>query len=547
MNFKRFTALLLAVILIVCALPAFAGDVLYKEGDRGEEVMKIKDRMLELGYYTAAASHNQFNSTMTERVKQLQKVNGLPQTGTIDQELYDLIMSDNVLGKNGRMLNTYAQGDKGPAVKEIKERMAELLYYKSKKGMNNVFDETMTERVKLLQSLNGMEQTGVITNSLYKYIMSDACVKCGDHVNKTWTSSYRFNYALSGEKLYNVSESGNVIIFILDYFANSYLPGALREFPKMLDPFNDFTYYSNCDPRYIGTHPSITHMLTGYPYDPNQMIGEWFQNAWQSETANYIFDAIHEQGYEFRYYYYTFISNGMMADAVGKVDNLIDYSNFKGGEIPEIQSGPDFYEKLQSQGLTADKTDKKYIQMIHLKGAHAPYTVNQYGKDASSATRAQTIAGYMRMVAEYISQLKELGLYDDATIIITADHGEKTANMQVAYWIKQAGETHDKVQENKAPISHLDFPGTLLHIIGADYSAYGKTIFDWNEGDKRERQCGMLGGDFTIYPYVSCYSDPGLGSANYWKTYTYTGDAKELKKQYERGKYTHVFMVQSFN
>ena len=65
-----------------------------------------------------------------------------------------------------------------------------------------------------------------------------------------------------------------VIIFIIDYFANNYLNGVLRSYPHMLDDFKDFTYYSNCDPRYIGTYPSVTHMLTGNAFDPSLLVGE---------------------------------------------------------------------------------------------------------------------------------------------------------------------------------------------------------------------------------------------------------------------------------
>ena len=84
-------------------------------------------------------------------------------------------------------------------------------------------------------------------------------------------------------------------------------------------------------------------------------------------------------------------------------------------------------------------------------------------------------------------------------------------------------------------------------MIGADYSQYGTSIFDWNPGDRRERQCSMVGSDFNTYPRVSCYSDPGLGSHNFWRTYTYTGDGQELMKVYKRGKYTHEPLAQSFN
>lgn len=623
---KRIVSMLLVFCLMLSLMPFALAETLYKEGDSNDEIKKIKDRMFELGYYNTKSSHNQFNatmtervkqlqkmndleqtgvidealytllfsdnvrdkngriqdelrqgdnndrvltlkkrmqellyfnsgvtmssnynSTMTERVKQLQKVNGLEETGVVTKELYDFIMSDKCLNKNGKLSGMMAEGDSSAKVRELKERMQDLLYFDAGASMSNTFNETMTERVKLLQETNGFEPTGVVSKELYDFIMSDNCLKCGDWHDPYYQVEARANYALDGEKLFSLSQSGNVVVFVIDYFANNYMKSLLRTYPNVMDEFKDFTFYTNCDPRYIGTYPSITHMLTGAEFDPSLMVAEWFQQAWSSEKADYLYDTIHSLGYEFRYYYYSAISNGMKAEAIGKVDNLIDLTQ-EGAKAPEsIYSYGNFMTQLRARGLTADQTDKKYIQMIHLRGAHAPYTVDANGNEKEGASREENIAGYLNMVKVYMDEMKRLGLYDDATIIVTADHGDKDANMQVVYFIKEAGETHDKIDENAAPISHDDFPGTLLSIIGGDFSAYGTSIYDWNESDKRERTCSVVGRDSNLYPLGSSYSDKGLGSHNYWKTYTYTGNGDDLAKVQKRGKYSHVHLKQSFN
>lgn len=529
------------------AAPQSSDKVLYKEGDKGKEVMKIKERMVELGYYTTKPAHNQFNETMTERIKELQKINGLEETGVVTESLYALIFSDEVLNKKGKPLGALAKGDSGKRVQELKERMRELLYFDPDGGVNSLFNDVMEERVMLLQETNGFEPTGYVTTSLYDFIMSDACLKCGDWYDPYYQVEARHNYALSGEKLYSLSESGNVVVFIIDYFANNYMDSLLRSYPKALSGLEDFTYYSNCDPRYIGTYPSITHMLTGAEFEPGLMVAQWFQKAWSSDSAKYLYNSIHELGYEFRYYYYSAISNGMKDEALGMVDNLIDLRTYTGEPIPGIQSYGDFNEQLLSRGLTVDQTDSKYIQMIHLRGAHSPYTVDANGFTKENASREENIAGYLQMIKNYIAEMKRLGLYDDATIIITADHGDKSKNMQVVYFIKEAGETHEKMDENTAPISHDDFPGTLLAVIGGDYSQYGTSIFDWNEGDTRERSCGVVSRDINMYPLGSSYSDKGLAAHNVWRTYTYTGDGDDLMKVYSRNKYKYEHLKQAFN
>ncbi|MBQ9299046.1 MAG: peptidoglycan-binding protein, partial [Clostridia bacterium] len=103
-HIRRLAALLLALCVALSCVAALA-ETVYKEGAAGSEIMAIKERMKELGYYTGDISHNRFNDIMTERVKQLQKMNGLAETGVVDEALYRLIFSDDVIKKDGMPVN----------------------------------------------------------------------------------------------------------------------------------------------------------------------------------------------------------------------------------------------------------------------------------------------------------------------------------------------------------------------------------------------------------------------------------------------------------
>lgn len=70
-------------------------EMLLKEGSVGTDVLAMKKRMQELGYFTSGASLSEnYNATTTERVKLFQKVNGLRQTGIADTEMLLLLFSD---------------------------------------------------------------------------------------------------------------------------------------------------------------------------------------------------------------------------------------------------------------------------------------------------------------------------------------------------------------------------------------------------------------------------------------------------------------------
>ncbi|MBR4290858.1 MAG: peptidoglycan-binding protein [Oscillospiraceae bacterium] len=66
-----------------------------KQGDKGERVISMKERLQELGYFSAGATiSDRYNATTTERVKLFQKANGLKQTGTADVDTLTLLFSD---------------------------------------------------------------------------------------------------------------------------------------------------------------------------------------------------------------------------------------------------------------------------------------------------------------------------------------------------------------------------------------------------------------------------------------------------------------------
>ena len=71
-----------------------------KRGSKGDDVLAMKVRLQELGYFKQGAELSEsYNDTCAERVKQFQKVNGLPQTGTADHETLTLLYSEEALPK----------------------------------------------------------------------------------------------------------------------------------------------------------------------------------------------------------------------------------------------------------------------------------------------------------------------------------------------------------------------------------------------------------------------------------------------------------------
>ena len=311
-------------------------------------------------------------------------------------------------------------------------------------------------------------------------------------------------------------------------------------------------------------------MLTGYDFDTTVTIDQWFSNAWNSDSANAFYSALSDLGYSMRLYTVAPKNLGLEY-ASGKISNVVDkeangavldvhydemVSNcvrlacfryvphqFKryftvssadfSGVVTSRAIGSEvvhdrhwYLENLRASGLSADDSCGKLLTVQHLRGTHAPYLVSENGTYQEDATMVETARGNFLMIKEYMDQLKALGLYDDATIIVTSDHGDKENNMQVVYLIKQPGESHKSTVTNAAPISHIDMIGTLLQAAGGNAASLGlTTIYDWSEDEERVRTV-MHNAMDNNYPKVHKYGSTSTGTHTVMYLYTYEGDLK---------------------
>lgn len=381
-------------------------------------------------------------------------------------------------------------------------------------------------------------------------------------------------YHLSGENQYTVSADKNVIVLILDYFSNQYLEPLENAYPGATDFLHDFTYYSNADCTYFGTFPSLPHMLTGNEVDMSCSINEWCEQIWNSEKTESFYGMLQDNHYVANIYTPDTnilcglndveLLNGKLSNVVNEsqeIDifykllfktmakmsayrmfpdilkpsfyaNIDEYSDIVSVKENKIQhNNYDFYQGLQEKGLTLDQESNYYI-VQHLMGPHL-YTTDEQGYYKENSTLEETAKGCMVIVEEYLYQLKDLGVYDDATIIITADHGGPY-DSQVIFYIKEPGETHETSPVTNAPISFKEFLPTIAEAVGADYTEYGQSIYDFSENEQRERTVWLRMFD-GAYPVVPCYTGDKNGESNVYYGYTYTGDIEDLLKQTETG------------
>ena len=95
MRGKRFlcAALICLTLFSPCAGAQAAGYRTLKQGCEGADVKAFKTAMYWLGYFSNKNVSEQYNGTTVERVKMLQRNNGLEETGEADAALQELVFS----------------------------------------------------------------------------------------------------------------------------------------------------------------------------------------------------------------------------------------------------------------------------------------------------------------------------------------------------------------------------------------------------------------------------------------------------------------------
>lgn len=345
------------------------------------------------------------------------------------------------------------------------------------------------------------------------------------------------------EGLLEVSPEQNVIVFVLDTLDIAYFDEAAERDPAILDGLTGFTWYTNPVGAYIPTRYGIPFLLTGERAHEGDTWSEFRSQAFV--RSPFLHD-LHSAGYSVGIYS-TNLGLGVMSDEDVERYVVANTLNIHEADVLVLDVVPmllamgqaSLYRDLPwalkpSFWFTTDQVSSAMVgtrthgapeetafirddaalrdkfrtgigleeegdytgsfRFYHLDGSHSPFRLDSQGNTAlKRTTRIDQTLGALRIVEEYFDQLRELGVYDDATIIITADHGSwyltnkhgntitaPTAPVILAKPSQTAVEAAQPIQKSNAPVMHDDVLPTVIDAIGGDTSAYaGKSLFSY--------------------------------------------------------------------
>lgn len=343
---------------------------------------------------------------------------------------------------------------------------------------------------------------------------------------------------VSEKGLLDVSAKTNVVEFVLDNYDTALLEQAVSEEPEMFDGFEGFTWFKDSAGSMIPTRYGNVFLLTGVLPREDEPFSAFLANRYA--RSPYLGD-IRKAGYDVGVYsdtlgeqylsadeaiqhLYRYTSNiapldrdamdipataasllrcALYRDLPWLVKPLawfytdeVNRSMFGSGraasdKTPYLMDDGSLLSRLRTEGLSTNDQDASY-RYIHVIGAHDPFSLDRNGEEVGvgNSNPLDQAIGSMKIVETYINELKQLGVYDQTTVIVTTDHGSwwcqegeidqpKSPIVLFKPAASVAGGRDKPLAVSESPVSAGDILATVEEVIGAPNSAsFGESLVD---------------------------------------------------------------------
>lgn len=347
---------------------------------------------------------------------------------------------------------------------------------------------------------------------------------------------------LTFDKLNELSGEKNIVFFLVDRFDVRYFEKLQKTDPEFLEKLDGFTFYNDYTSLYCRTYPAVASILTGKENDFSGTRLSYFKNIYTD--GGHLRD-LHDNGYDVNVYtekYYVYDDASYMSDYTGNLSGVQGYeidSNmelsgdmlrlslstclpFSLKNIVGYMSTPDFnahavynsdapayeadmkdvYDYITENEFTTVDSEGQF-SFIHIYGCHTPVKYNMNWEEEESNDTNLALKQSLIIIYEYIEEMKRLGLYEDATIVITGDHPAAISDTKLigqtgyssdngtrvtAMLFKRSGESEGELKTSTAQISQDELWNTIYESEGLTSLKTGDSFFDIAEGEDRVRR-----------------------------------------------------------
>jgi hypothetical protein len=269
-----------------------------------------------------------------------------------------------------------------------------------------------------------------------------------------------------------LSKNKNIVILIIDTLQSQPAFTTLERDELLRDGFSGFTQYINASTEYPYTNLSVPAVLSGKPYLNDQKYKTYLLDSYLGEES-ILYNAM-KAGY------YVELTRWGIATPIpydsSLYSNRVEKNSFSYADIkPYVLTGlysilphwgrVKIHQYLSSEflsgttdsnysfhkrarGAKSQLIDQNVLKLIHLKGLHVPFSSYEpqgvLGDDKGTiAPNRENYLSLTKSILEdihcYIGQLKQLGVYENSTIMVLGDHGSSLQRISFdipQHWIK---------------------------------------------------------------------------------------------------------------
>lgn len=339
----------------------------------------------------------------------------------------------------------------------------------------------------------------------------------------------KVTYEVTTDGIYELSEEDNTVVFVLDSFDEDYLDKIKKDFPDYKQRLSGFTEYDNALATGSGASVALPALLTGDVYTRDGSYESYIDEIWDGST---VYSLLNKNDVDTRIFAQTVYFG---ADAKDDIKNIVDYmdtsgaytsmtktiykytaytfvphylkqyfwldldtiSTYKSKNAYSLNDAKLYSDYVRNEGFSYTDEYDSAVRIYNLDGARSPYTLTKNTiKSINGTSLNDQIYGCFNCLFAMIDDMKENGVYEDATIIITANIGNKGLTQNPVLLIKEAGKTED-YEISHAPLSMFDLAPTLASMVTEDYSDFGsgKTFYEFESDATRTRYFYLNTGD----------------------------------------------------
>lgn len=333
------------------------------------------------------------------------------------------------------------------------------------------------------------------------------------------------------EGIFHYSRTNNVVHLILDNFQTDIFEEIVEE-EGLEEAFDGFVLFRENASVAPYTTMAIPSIFSGQVYDGTEHPGAFFQRG----TEEGFYSVLHEHGYKvnlstlrslansrYDHHYRIPAIHGANASELihSEATRLADITLFRhvphlarnwiyndnNWRLRPVMANPEILPKSFSHkrffrdytGRLDPVNDEPAYHFLHLWPPHPPYVTTAQGNYAGKVL-PNTRENYkneardiLRYVVEFLEALKARNIYDDTLIVLHSDHGgafepEFTPSRMLAMNVIKPRNSRGPLQVSNAQVSLADVAATILRKEGIEIEWPGRSVFEVDEDEVRERR-----------------------------------------------------------